>query len=137
MLQVYIVVNRLRYLDTKYIGVRAIVVESLYVVINLMICYGVVQEHNNYSKTNVNQIILSESTKTNRYLLVIMILILVFKGSYYLSLVESFSPLIDCIFKIVWGSKWFIFIILSVGFVFSFSFYFYGRNQVEFDFILA
>lgn len=45
MLQVYIVVNRLRYLDSKYIGIRAIVVESLYVVINLMICYGVAKEH--------------------------------------------------------------------------------------------
>ena len=99
MLQVYIVVNRLRYLDLKYIGIRAILLESFYVIINLMICYGVLKEHRTYSGQHFSSEIVSSSTENNRYLLVIMILILLFKATYYLSLVESFSPLIDCIFN--------------------------------------
>ena len=70
-------------------------------------------------------------------MLVTMILILVLKASYYLSLVESFSPLIDTIFKIVWGSKWFGFMIGSITLVFTFNFYFYGKNQVDFDLVFA
>ena len=101
------------------------VVESLYLACNYTICFFIIfqifyQEHS---------MPIQDLTRV-RQLAVFVNGTILMKLSQYLRLIDSFSYLIDIIFKVFDDIKSFMVVLLLIAFLCSLSFYQIGQNQI-------
>lgn len=74
-----------------------------------------------------------DHVKQVRYLLVMGILIMFYRLTYYLSLFDTIAPLITIIFQIFKDITYFIILILMLTFAIAISFQLLAQNQIDFD----
>ena len=71
--------------------------------------------------------------KSERNISCFVIILMFYRFSNYMSLIERFSPFIDHMYNVFSDIAYFFLLLLIVVLVFTFNFYLIAQNQVDFD----